>query len=320
LNTLRRSLGLTLLALFILVPPLWGDAHGPAFGYTTTTLGAGDTSIETAVMRRLGTVMIGPVIAYGVRQNLQLSLSAPFNVNQGYHPVGRFDASMPGVPSVECMVAWRFSERLSGVATRTESTFFGGFSGTTQHLLRDDGRPLERAPGLFGAAATSRITRRYYLSAGAGYQYYGAWNSRNLDRESDSFLSDFVIGWRPPAFDRDYPKPDVRFFLETTGDWVGHAERDASQPGGGGPPETHVVSARAEAAPSTSPSGVVVLPNSGSNSIYSGPSALVTYKSMGFQGGLQFALRDDRNGVQPAERYRAVVGVTYYFLSGRRGK
>jgi hypothetical protein len=297
-----------------------GDAHGPAFGYTTTTLGAGDTSIETAVMKRLGTVMIGPVVAYGIRENIQLSISGPFNVNQGYHPVGRFDTSMPGVPSVECMVAWRFHEKLSGVATRTESTLFAGVSGTTQHLLRDDGRPLEREPGLFGAAAISRITRRYSLSAGAGYQYYGAWNSAKLDRESDSLLSTLAIGWRPPFFDRDYPKPDLRFFLETTGDWVGQAERDNSQPSGGGgsgPPSPHIARATRDETTSTSQNGVVVLPNSGGNSIFSGPSALVTYKNMGFQGGLQFALRDERNGVQPAERYRAVVGVTYYFLGGR---
>lgn len=316
---LRRTLVLALLAPFILASQARSDAHGPAFGYTTTVLGAGDSSVETAVMRRLGTVMIGPEVAYGVRPNLQVSVSAPFNVNSGYHPVERFDAAMPGVPSWEGMVAWRFWDRLSGVATRTESTVFLGFSGTTQHVLRDDGRPLEREPGLFGAAAISRITRRYYLSAGTGYQYYGAWDSGKLDRESDSLLSTLAIGWRPPSFDRDYPKPDVRFFLETTGEWVGQAERDAAQPGesgGGGPPESHVVVVKADA--TTAATGVIVLPNSGGHSLYSGPSALITYKSMGFQGGLQFALIDDRNGIQPAERYRATVGVTYYFLGGTR--
>jgi hypothetical protein len=315
----RRTLSLMFLAPLLLVSQAWSDAHGPAFGYSTTVLGAGDSSIETTVMRRLGTVMIGPVVAYGLRENLQISLSGPFNVNKGYHPVERFEAAMPGVPSVEGMVAWRFYDKLSGIATRTESTFFVGFSGTTQHLLRDDGRPLEREPGLFGAAAVSRITRRYYLSAGAGYQYYGAWDSGKLDRESDSLLSSVVIGWRPPVFDRDYPKPDVRFFLETTGNWVGQAERDASEPpgGGGGQPQPHVVPASPEASTSTSQSGVIVLPNSGGNSIFSGPSVLVTLKSVGFQGGLQFALSDERNGIQPAERYRAVVGVSYYFLGGR---
>jgi hypothetical protein len=319
MGMLRRSLTFMFLAPLILASQAWSDAHGPAFGYTTTILGAGDASVETTVMRRLGTVMIGPVIAYGLRQNVQVSLSGPFNVNQGYHPVGRFDAAMPGIPSIEAMVAWRFLNKLSGVATRSESTIFVGVSGTTQHLLRDDGRSLEREPGLFGAAATSRITRRYYLSAGAGYQYYGGWSSGKLDREGNGLLSALVIGWRPPVFDREYPKPDLRFFVETSGDWVGQAERDASEPAGG-TPQPHVINARLNPSTSTSQSSVNVLPNSGGNSIYSGPSALVTYKSMGFQGGLQFALRDERNGIQPAERYRAVVGVSYYFLSGRRGR
>ena len=308
------NLHLLLLAVAFLALPAWGDAHGPAFGYSTTVLGAGDASVQTIVMRRLGTTMIGPQVSYGLKQNLQLTLSAPFHLNHGEHPVGRFDPTMPGVPAVEGLFAWRFYHKLTGVATRNESTLFGGFSATTQQLPRTDGRPLERAPGLYGAAAAARITRRYYVSAGAGYEYYGTWNSGNLDRQSSTFLSSLVVGWRPPAFDREYPKPDLRFFFETSGDWIGNASRDATPPPGPPqPPHSHVIPAA-----TTTPTGAAVLPNSGSNGIFSGPSGLFTYKSMGLQGGVQFAVRDQRNGVQPADRFRVVVGVSYFFLGGRK--
>ena len=313
MNTSQRNSHLILLLLLLLALPAWGDAHGPAFGYTTTVLGAGDTSIEFLVMRRLGTVMVGPEVSYGLRQNLQFSVSAPFHLNHGEHPVGRFDPTMPGIPAVEGLFAWRFYHNLSGVATRTESTLYGGISATTQQLPRTDGRPLERAPGFYGAGALARITRRYYVSAGAGYEYYGAWNSGNLDRQSSTFLSSLVVGWRPPAFDREYPRPDLRFFLETSGDWIGNASRDATPaPGPPPPPHSHVVRAAA------TQSNVIVLPNSGGNGIFSGPTSLFTYKSMGFQGGVQFALRDQRNGTQRADRYRVVVGVSYFFLGGRK--
>jgi hypothetical protein len=314
-DILRRRARFVLLGLLFLARPLWGDAHGPAFGYSTSVLGVGDVGVEVAVMRRLGTNMLGPDVSYGLRQNLQLSISAPFHLNHGEHPVGRFDPLMPGVPALEGLVAWRFYHKLAGVATRNEATLFGGFSATTQQLPRTDGRPLEREPGYYGAAAAARITRRYYVSAGAGYEYYGAWNSGNLDRQSSTFLSSFVVGWRPPAFDRDYPKPDVRFFLETTGDWVGQASRDPTQDTGGPPPPPHNHGYHPAA---QSGGAAVVLPNSGGSGIFSGPSGLFTYKNMGFQGGMQFGLRDQRNGSQPAERFRVMIGVSYFFLGGKR--
>lgn len=70
--------------------PVWGDGHGPAFGYSTATLGLGDKSVETELMWRSGVAMISPRLSYGVRENLQLSISAPFHLNHGEHPVGRF--------------------------------------------------------------------------------------------------------------------------------------------------------------------------------------------------------------------------------------
>lgn len=80
---------------------LLADAHGPTFGYGTTTLGAGNSSIETVAMYRSGVAMLGPRFSYGLNENLQLSISAPFHLTHGEHPVGRFTGTMPGDPQAE---------------------------------------------------------------------------------------------------------------------------------------------------------------------------------------------------------------------------
>ncbi len=296
--------------------PLSADGHGPAFGYSTTVLGVGDSSIETSLMWRSGVAMIGPQVSYGWRENLQISISAPFHLNHGEHPVGLFSATMPGNPEVEGLLAWRFHHKLTGVGTRNESTFYIGGSATTQLLPRADGPPLQREPSIYAALATGHISRSYYLWAGAGYQHYGHWSSGELDHQSDSALASFVVGWRPSFLNHDYPKPDLRFFVETTADWIGRAWRDAADTavaGAGG----HVHGAPVLLPPPNS-SGVIVLPDSGRTGVYSGPTFLGTYRNMAFQTGVQFALLDHRNGTQPAERLRAMVGVSYFFLGGRK--
>src|SRR6201999_4669122 len=62
---------------------LLADAHGPAFGYATSAFGAGDSSIESVAMYRAGVTMLGPRFSYGLNENLQLSISAPFHLNHG---------------------------------------------------------------------------------------------------------------------------------------------------------------------------------------------------------------------------------------------
>jgi hypothetical protein len=269
-------------------------------------------------MWRSGTAMTGPKFSYGWKENLQVSVSAPFHLNHGEHPVGRFSATMPGNPEVEGLLAWRFLHKSTGVAERNEATLYIGGSATTQALPRTDGPPLEREPGVYGALAGAHISRRYYLSAGAGYEHYGQWSSGKLDHQSDTLLTSVVIGWRPPFLDRDYPKPDLRFFWETTGDRIGRAWRDASETatgGGGSGGHIHEALVRQSGAGS---SDVIVLQNTGGKGIYSGPTFLCTYRSMAFQTGVLFALWDQRDGTQPYEKFRATVGVSYFFLGGRK--
>lgn len=295
--------------------PVWGDGHGPAFGYSTATLGLGDASVETTLMWRSGVTMFGPRVSYGIRENLQISISAPFHLDHGEHPTGRFTAMMPGNPEVEALLGWRFYHTSPGIGTRNEATLYAGGSALTQHVPRADGPPLQDQPGMYVAIAAGHVSRRYDVWAGAGYQRYGRWSSGIDDHQSNSLLTSFVFGWRPPFFDKDYPKPDLRFFWETTGEQVGLARRDATPPAsGGGGGHDH----GAPPPPPPTSSGIVVLPNSGGTGVFSGPTFLCTYRSVAFQGGVLFPLWDQPNGTQSHERFRAVIGVTYYFFGHRK--
>lgn len=290
----------------------WGDGDGPAFGYSTAILAPGNASVGTTLMWRSGVTMLGPQVAYGLMQNLQVEVSAPFHLDHGEHPTGRFTATMPGDPQVEVLFGWRFLNKSPGIGTRNEATLYGGVSALTQEVERADGPPLRREPGVYVAAAAGHVSRRYDIWAGAGYQRYGTWSRGVDDRQSSTLLTSFVVGWRPPFLNHDYPKPDVRFFWETTGDLIGMAQRGVAPPGtpGGhdhGPPP-----------PPPNSSGIVILPDSGGTGIFSGPTFLCTYRNMSFQGGVLFALWNQPNGVQAPERVRAVAGVTYYFLGRRK--
>ncbi len=288
----------------------WGDGHGPAFAYSTATLGKGDASFETAMMWRDGSVMFGPRVTYGLRPNLQISFSSPFDVTLGEHPTGRFTAMMPGIPEAEAVVGWRFYHATPGISTRNEATLYAGGSATTQHLPRIDAPALRRQPAMYVALAGGRVTRTYDIWAGAGYERYGDWNSQVSDHQSNTFFSSIAFGWRPPFLNKPYPKPDVRVFWETTGEDVGLAWRNRTPVGSG-----VVVGGHNHDFVWPFPlTAIEVLQNSGGTAIFTGPSFLCTYKSVAFQGGVLFAAYDQPNGKQPHEELRAVVGITYYIL------
>lgn len=263
-------------------------------------------------MWRSGEMMISPLVSYGLTENFQISVSSPLDLNHGEHPVGRITGMMPADPEVEVLNAWRFHHSSTGVGTRNESTLYLGGSTSTQTPPRADGPPLHRALGLYMGAATGHISRRYYVWAGASYERHFQWSE---DNQSNTFFSSLVLGWRPPLLDREYPKPDWRFFWETTGDVVSRASRFVASPSTDTGVHSHEEVITLPPIPGV---GVNVLPNSGEKAIYSGPSALLTYKSVALQAGLLFAVWREINGIQPSERHRAVVSCTYYFLSGRR--
>lgn len=288
------------------------DGHGPEFGYSTTTLGAGDYSIGSSFMWRSGVPMLGPMLSYGITENLQLSASAPFHLRHGDHRTGRFSALMPGQPEVELLLAWRFYHSLTGVGTRNEATAYGGVSELTQHYT--DGVPMARQIGFYSAIAAGHVSRRYDVWAGAGYQRYENFSSNEPDHQSNTFLSSLTLGWRPWLFNNSKSKTDLRFFLETTGERVGLAYLNV-------PNGTTVIGhqheqlAAADASTNEpSPFTKIVLPNTGGTALFSGPTFLWTCGSLAYQAGILLPLYDQPNGTQKHERYRVGAGITYYFF------
>ena len=261
------------------------------------------------MMWRSGVAMVSPYFSYGLTSDVQLSVSSSFHLNHGEHPVGRFTGMMPGDPETEVLAAWRFHHSLTDVGTRNESTLYLGTSLSTQLPPRADGPALRRAPGFYMAAATGHVSRRYYIWAGAGYERYA---SLGVDHPSNSLLGSLVVGWRPSFLNKEYPAADCRFFWETTGEDIDKAWRSAAAPSG---PGHHGAPA---ALPVANSSGIIVLPNSGGKGVYSGPSFLYTYRNIAFQIGVQLPAWRDPNGIQPAEKFRAVAGVSYFFLGGRK--
>ena len=314
--TLFRQFGLTTIpVLLLLLGPLTvlADSNGPTFGFSTATLGVGDIGVGTEVMWRAGTTMLAPQFMYGWKPNLQISISGPFHLDHGDHPTGRFMADTPGDPSIEGMLGWRFYHSANAVGSRNEATLYGGFSALTQRVPRADGPSLARQPGVFGGLAVGHVTHTYDVWIGGGYQHYARWTSDANDHQSDSLLSSFVLGWRP-AFINGDQKPDIRVFWETTAEKVGLAKRDTADLNSGSDGHDH----GGTTPPPADANGIVTLPASGGTGVFSGPTFLVTYKSMSFQGGVLLPLLDEPNGGLKHERYRAAVGFTYYFLGHRR--
>ena len=323
LGGLRAKAILAVWIFSCFVTPSLADGHGPAFSYSTSTLGKGDVGFETAVMWRAGSVMLGPRVVYGFRPNLQISFSSPFHVTHGDHPTGRFTAMMPGIPEAEVLVGWRFYHATPSVSTRNEATIYVGGSATTQPLPRSDSPPLGAQPAIYVALATGRVARAYDIWVGVGYQRYGEWETGELDHQSNTLLSSLAVGWRPSFLNKGYPKPDWRFFWETTGEEVGLARRQRT-PGGKTGAHGHdavwtsPMISRNTIIPPFPTSPTQILSNSGGTAVFSGPSFLCTYKSMAFQGGVLFAAFDQPNGRQPQEYIRAAVGFTYYILGRRK--
>jgi hypothetical protein len=139
---------------------------------------------------------------------------------------------------------------------------------------------MRAAPSMHVAGSTGYASRSHYLWAGGGFHRHAA---RQGDRMGDVAFLSFVYGYRPPVLRLDYPKPDLRFFVEVVGE---HTERG-----------TH--------------HGFDVL-SSGGRAVLIGPTTLLLYKAYGLQGGILFPVYE-RAGFAPPERFRANINFTYFF-------
>jgi hypothetical protein len=275
---------LILCCLALLPSSVFATGHGPVFGGATPTLGKGGWQLDQVWMGRLGDgrsddeQMLRTMISVGLSEDIQLSGSLPIPLETPvFMPRGRPMALMSSTRDVEGILAWRFQRRPVGASGRIESTIFGGIAVPLEEFRKDG---MRATPSMHVAAATGYASRGHYVWVGGGYQRSAEMSG---DRLGDTTFFSVVYGIRPPALQFDYPKPDIRFFVEAVGE---HTERGLHHG--------------------------VEMPLSGGSSFAIGPTVLLLYKAYGIEGGFLFPVYQQTNGL-PEERFRFALNFSYFF-------
>jgi hypothetical protein len=283
----RALPGLTafIIATVLLPGRALAQGHGPAYGLSTPTLGRGDWSVDVALMGRLldgsRAAMLRTMLSYGITEDVQLSTSLPMPLyTRAGTPAVRGFSRMPASPDVELLLGWRFHRRGTDVGTRRESTLWIGFGYPTDAVRSG----VRTSPGLVGGVVTGYASRSVYVWAGALYRRYMAPRGPAADQPGDAAMASLVLGYRPPGFREDYPRPDWRAFVEILGE---HTGRDVI-------------------------AGVGQF-DRGNRQLFAGATLLGLYGSWGVSGGPVFPVYRRVNGDQPRERARMVINTTFWF-------
>ena len=263
---------------------VFASGHGPVFGAATPTLGKGGWSFDQAWM---GQVMDGAadtgsllrsMIGFAITEKLQISGSLPIPLGRtSGMPAGRMAAMMSGNPDVEALLGWRFQTRPVGEGARLESTVYVG--GLVPLDARRAG--IATSPAALVSIASGYASRSHYVWAGATRVQYARDEGDRLPAVTSFSL---VYGYRPPSWRKEYPKPDLRFFIEAAGDFTARARHDGAS-----------------------------LPSTGGRVALVGPTMLLLYKAYAVSGGALFPVYQRNGSLQPDERFRFGVNVTYFF-------
>lgn len=262
--------------------------HGPAFALSTPTLGEGQWSSDTTVMT-LRTeedtgIMFREWLGCGLTEDLQLTLGLPLvpgeveELNLENPPRTRIMAMMNGFGTVELGLLWRFYKQYPGGGQRYESTLMLNAGVPTQEM-----RGRVDIGSFFNVAVTTGYASRdWYWWVGAGYERY---LERGDDRLGDLPYLTAAVGYRPPIFQQDYPKPDIRFFLEALAEFPREDTIDGDETPG----------------------------RSGGTRVLLGPSVLGLFGRYGLEAGILFPVHQDIGSEAPEEEYRALIDFVVYF-------
>lgn len=265
--------------------PVEAQGHGPVYGLSTPTLGRHDWSLDVALMGRFldGSrgVMLRSMLSYGITEDVQASVSLPMSL---YTPAGlapvRGPSRMPVTRDVELLAGWRFDREATNVGARRESTIWLGLTYPTDSVRA----AVRTAPGLYGALVTGYASRSVYAWAGALYRRYMTPNGPAADHPGDAALLTLVLGYRPPAFRHDYPRPDWRIFLELVGE---DTQRD-------------VIAG-------------IEQRDTGGRQVYAGLTLLGLYGPWGVSGGPALPVYRRLDGSQRGDQVRFVVNTAFWF-------
>ncbi len=273
-----RILSLVVVVSLAISPDATASGHGPVFGAATPTLGRGGWSIDQAYTFRAADdadsqQMFKTMVSFGITETLQVSASIPVVMHDGLAP-SRMMSAMSSEREVEGLLAYRFQKRTVGVGGRQESTVYVGGTIPTEDLRT--GVPV--GPSISAQAATGYASRAHYVWLGGGIQHF---LQHDDAQQGDSRFLTFVYGYRPPPLRVEAGRPDLRFFVEVTGE-----NRTAAKIG-----DDEVVP--------------------GTRSVFAGPTSLLVYKAIAIEGGILFPLYLPDS--QARERFRAAANFAYFF-------
>lgn len=256
------------------------SGHGPVFGVATPTLGRGGWSLDQAWTIRTGEQdqhqqMLKTMLSFGLTENLQLSGSFPLAMGDGNLAPARMMSAMSSDREFEGLVSYRFQKRPVGIGGRQESTFYVG--GTAPTEARRNG--VAAGPSVEGGISTGYASRAHYVWVGGAVQHFF---ERDAQRLGASRLLTVVYGYRPPALRTEAGRPDLRFFVEMT------AEDRGAATGAG-------------------------LSQSGSRSVFVGPTTLLLHKALGIEAGVLFPAYQRVDNSSSKEHVRIAVNVAYFF-------
>jgi hypothetical protein len=259
------------------------SGHGPVFGAATPTLGKGGWSFDQGWMGQTmdgaeTSAQLRSMISFGITEKLQISGSLPVPLSGGQvMPAGRMTAMMSGNPDLESLLAWRFQTRPVGEGARLESTVYVG------GLLPLDSQRgnVATSPAGLILVSSGYASRSHYFWAGAGHLHHV---ERSGDRLGSVTSFSLVYGYRPAAWRKDYPKPDLRFFVEAVGDITASPNHNGR-----------------------------AMRDTGGRVALLGPTMLLLYKAYAVEGGVLFPVYQRNRPMQPDEQFRFGLNFTYFF-------
>lgn len=254
--------------------------HGPVFSYATPVNSQRELSFDTGIFGRSGSLgtqlSTGSSFGYGLTPHLTITAFLPATFGSGSLPESR----MISGSEWSAGASWRFLHSVTSVGKRIESTASLGV--VVPGPQQDSGvlGSLHRAPGVAGSLASGFASRSQYFWVGGGYTRFA---KAAEDRRPDTLSWSGVYGYRPAKLRRGANQWDYRGFAELTGEHTGSVLKSGA-----------------------------ILPDSGTTTVWLGPSVLAILKDVAISGGVQAPIfRDASDSIYGREHLRFAINFSY---------
>jgi len=252
------------------------QAHEPVFSLGPETIFEGAVGLETEFEFEDESGEKLSLLNYEILYGLKEYLSLTLRVPQIIDRDSGSDNSS-GLGDMELRAKYRFYKK-DMLGSQQKITGIFGVKAPTGDRDSTPALGTGTTDFLFGASYGYE-SRTWYHFLTARYRYRTKSGSRN---PGDRLFIDAALGYRP--WRREYFEWDFVTLLETNLEIeFKNAFRNS------------------------------ILPNTGGNRFWLGPTGLLSYRNIMLKGGAQFPVYEDQNGDQPDSKLRAVFAVEYHF-------